>query len=431
MSRHTKTSTVGEGRATIAPPDSLALGTLRFSRGARRIFLRLVGAKAAAGTLRLSEQWTGAGAERIIGTGELLADITIRDRGAYAALVFGGSKGLGRSYVNGLWDTNDMTALVRLLFRATRPSLRRLDALARRSDFARSRLHRASPSRAEQHHNIRAHYDLSDEFFAIMLDETMAYSCAIFVDETTSLLDAQVEKFDRICRKLELRSADHVIEIGTGWGGFALHAAGKYGARVTTTTISENQRRRATERVSEAGLERLVSVVGDHYVDLTGNYDALVSIEMIEAVDWREYDQFFAKCSALLHDDGRMALQAITIADQSFDRAKYREDFIRDLIFPGGCLPSVNAIMNSVTRVTDLRPVGLEDIGLDYATTLVRWRSAVRERSDEVAGLGFDDRFRRLWDMYLSYCEAAFLERHVSDVQLVLHKPRASMATRG
>ncbi len=218
-------------------------------------------------------------------------------------------------------------------------------------------------------------------------------------------------------------SSDHVLEIGTGWGGFALHAAQHYGARVTTTTISENQRVAAVARVKEAGLEHLVTVLGEHYRDLEGTYDALVSVEMIEAVNWRHYNDFFRKCSSLLSETGRMAIQAITIADQSFDRAKLQKDFIRDLIFPGGCLPSVSAIMDSIANVTDLKMTDLDDIGLHYATTLRLWRQNVSDRYQQIRALGFDDRFKRLWDMYLQYCEAAFLERHISDVQLVFHKP--------
>jgi cyclopropane-fatty-acyl-phospholipid synthase len=417
--------TVTDERRTIAPPDLLAVRARHFRRLARRFFLRVVAPRHldGFGTLELHERWGRRDDSRVVGHGELRADLTVHDVNAYAALVYGGSKGLGRSYVNGLWDTSDITQLIRYLFRATQPSRRRLDVLARRWRVLLALLQRSGPSKDVDRENIHAHYDLSNEFFALMLDETMAYSCAIFVDASTTLHEAQVEKFDRICRKLELGPGDHVIEIGTGWGGFAIHAASRYGARVTTTTISQSQRLAALARVRAAGLEHLITVLGDHYDDLSGTYDALVSVEMIEAVNWRRYDQFFAKCSSLLNDRGRMVLQAITIADQSFDRAKLRDDFIRDLIFPGGCLPSVAAIMDAITRTTDLRAVSLDDIGLHYATTIDRWRRAVHEKCDAVTQLGFDDRFRRLWDLYLGYCEAAFLERHVSDVQFVFHKP--------
>ena len=428
-------SQVPEG--TIAPEGFLPTRRQHFSRLARWIFLRLVSAKRMenVGTLQLTEAWGDRRVQRTLGAGELRAEMTIHDRDAYAAIVFAGSRGMGRSYVNGLWDTEDMGAVVRYLFRVSQPVRLRQDRRARRRIvlfggapwWLRAILRREprGPARSRDRNNIHAHYDLSNEFFELMLDETLAYSCAIFKDDSTTLHEAQVEKFDRICRKLALGVNDHVIEIGTGWGGFALHAAEHYGAKVTTTTISENQRHAAEQRVKEAGLGHLITVLGDHYSDLKGKFDALVSIEMIEAVNWRHYEDFFKKCSTLLTEKGRMALQAITIADQSYERAKRRKDFIRDLIFPGGCLPSIAAITSNVAGATDLRLVDLEDIGLDYARTLRLWARNVDERFDEIRVLGFDDRFKRLWDMYLHYCEGAFLERHISDVQLVFHKPGA------
>ena len=428
-------SQVPEG--TIAPEGFLPTRRQHFSRLARWIFLRLVSAKRMenVGTLQLTEAWGDRRVQRTLGAGELRAEMTIHDRDAYAAIVFAGSRGMGRSYVNGLWDTEDMGAVVRYLFRVSQPVRLRQDRRARRRIvlfggapwWLRAILRREprGPARSRDRNNIHAHYDLSNEFFELMLDETLAYSCAIFKDDSTTLHEAQVEKFDRICRKLALGVNDHVIEIGTGWGGFALHAAEHYGAKVTTTTISENQRHAAEQRVKEAGLGHLITVLGDHYSDLKGKFDALVSIEMIEAVNWRHYEDFFKKCSTLLTEKGRMALQAITIADQSYERAKRRKDFIRDLIFPGGCLPSIAAITSNVAGATDLRLVDLEDIGLHYARTLRLWARNVDERFDEIRVLGFDDRFKRLWDMYLHYCEGAFLERHISDVQLVFHKPGA------
>jgi len=423
---------------TIVPGDFLPPRRQRFSRLARWIFLRLVGSRKmqSVGTLRLVERWGTHHREVTLGTGELAAQLTVHDRDAYAAIVFGGTRGMGRSYVNGLWDTEDMGSLVRFLFRVSQPIRRRQDAFTRRRlalfgpgptkiRLALTSLFRRGEEKLTDRRNIHAHYDLSNEFFELMLDETLAYSCAIFRDDTTSLYDAQVEKFDRICRKLRLSEHDHVLEIGTGWAGFALHAASRYGARVTTTTISENQRHAAEQRVKDAGLDHLITVVGEHYRDLEGEFDALVSIEMIEAVSWRNYGEFFKKCSSLLTRTGRMALQAITISDQSFERAKLHDDFIRDLIFPGGCLPSVAAIMSSVANVTDLRVEDLDDIGLHYATTLRLWAHNVDERFEQIRALGFDDRFKRLWSMYLGYCEGAFLERHISDVQLIFRKPGA------
>jgi cyclopropane-fatty-acyl-phospholipid synthase len=424
---------------TIAHTEFLAPRRQHFARLARWIFLRIVSASEMQRTaaLELVEEWGSHHRERTIGDGEFRAQLTIRDRDAYSAIVFGGSRGMGRSYVNGLWDTNDMAALVRYLFRASQPVRRRQDRRTRRRlallDFSPtwlrvvlSRVFRRTKDPSRDRQNIHAHYDLSNEFFELMLDETLAYSCAVFQNEETSLHDAQVEKFDRICRKLGLGENDHVLEIGTGWGGFAMHAAQHYGARVTTTTISENQRHVAEQRVKEAGLGHLITVLGEHYKDLKGSFDALVSIEMIEAVNWRLYDDFFKKCSTLLTSKGRMALQAITIADHSFERAKLQKDFIRDLIFPGGCLPSVSSIMSSIAGSSDLRAVDLEDIGVHYARTLRLWAHNVDEKFEQIRALGFDDRFRRLWDMYLHYCEGAFLERHISDVQLIFHKPGAA-----
>ena len=284
----------------------------------------------------------------------------------------------------------------------------------------------AGAQQSDDRRNIASHYDLSNDLFGLMLDPTMAYSCAYFSEGDTTLEEAQMAKFERIASKLGLGPEDHVVEIGTGWGGFAIHAAEHHGCRVTTTTISEAQRSYAEKRVAEHGLADRVTVLGADYRDLEGRYDALVSIEMIEAVDWRRYDRFFATCARLLTDRGRMALQAITIADGSFERAKLHDDFIRAMVFPGGCLPSIAAIAASVARTSDLRIVDLEDIGPHYAETLRRWRDNLEHRRTEVERLGFDDRFWRLWTLYLSYCEAAFMERHISDVQLVLARPHAT-----
>lgn len=424
-----------EHEESIVPSGFLQLPAARGERLARRILLGLLGSRrfGGHGTIHLKESWAG-GVVRTLGSGEPSVDLTIADMRAYSSLVYAGSRGLGRSYVNGLWDSTDLTSLVRVLFWATQPTRRALDSVANRGGFLLSRARSLfAPSAKEDRENIHAHYDLSNDFFALMLDETMAYSCAVFPTPTSTLHEAQIEKFDRICRKLNLMPGERVIEIGTGWGGFAIHAARRYGVHVTTTTISESQRRLASKLVADAGLSHLVTVLGDHYDDLVGSYDALVSVEMIEAVDWRKYGEFFSTCSSLLKGDGRMLLQAITIPDFSFERAKHQRDFIRDLIFPGGCIPSVASITDATSRWTDLRAVDLEDIGVHYAYTLRIWRETVHSHSREVRTLGFDERFMRLWDLYLSYCEAAFIERHISDIQLLLHKPglRPPLAVRG
>jgi len=228
---------------------------------------------------------------------------------------------------------------------------------------------------------------------------------------------------DRICSKLDLRPDDHLVEIGSGWGGFAIHAAVRYGTRVTTTTVSEAQRAYVEQRVAQAGLTERVTVLGEDWRDLRGRFDKLVSVEMIEAVDWRRHDEFLATCAALLADDGLAAVQAIVIDDRSFERAKRHQDFIRRMVFPGGCLPSVASLTASLARSTDLRIVDLEDIGRHYAETLRRWRANLDSHEREIRRLEMGIEFRRLWTLYLAYCEAAFLERHVSDVQVLLAKP--------
>ena len=280
------------------------------------------------------------------------------------------------------------------------------------------------PAKHVDRDNIQSHYDLSNEFFALMLDETMMYSSAMFDRPGMSLADAQRAKLDRLCTKLGLGPDDHVVEIGTGWGGFAVHAAADYGCRVTTTTISDAQFRYASKRVAEPGLADRVTVLDRDYRDLDGTYDKLVSIEMIEAVDWRQHDTFFAHLRlACCTTEGLMALQAITMDDRSFERAKNGTDFVREFIFPGGCLPSVEAITRSLRRATPMAVVDLEDIGRHYAETLRAGTRTWPPAPTRSTALGLDDRFQRLWDLYLCYCEGAFLERHISDVQMVMAMP--------
>jgi cyclopropane-fatty-acyl-phospholipid synthase len=260
----------------------------------------------------------------------------------------------------------------------------------------------------------------------------MTYSCAVFERSGATLAEAQEAKMDRLCAKLELASTDHLVEVGSGWGGLAVHAAARYGCRVTTTTISDAQRSFVEKRVADAGLADRITVLGLDWRDLGGTFDKLVSVEMIEAVDWRWHDQFLAKCSDLLAHDGLAAVQSIVIDDRSFERAKRHQDFVRRMVFPGGCLPSVASLTTSMARATDLRLVDLEDIGRHYAETLRHWAANLATHTDSVVALGVGREFRRLWDLYLAYCEASFLEGHISDVQLVLAKPgrAAPLATR-
>jgi cyclopropane-fatty-acyl-phospholipid synthase len=278
-------------------------------------------------------------------------------------------------------------------------------------------------SRSGSRRNITAHYDLGNDFFSVFLDPTMMYSCAYFERHDSTLEEASRAKNDRICRKLGLGPQDHLLEIGTGWGGFAIHAAGNYGCRVTTTTISPSQHALAESRVREAGLADRITLLLEDYRDLDGLYDKIVSIEMIEAVGYKFYDAFFRKCASLLKPAGVMALQAITANDQGY-RASLRDtDFIKRYIFPGGQLPSITAICQSITAATDLRLYHLEDITEHYATTLLHWRKNFLAGLDRVREMDYSERFIRMWDFYLSLCAGSFAERGSGDVQMLLVKP--------
>jgi cyclopropane-fatty-acyl-phospholipid synthase len=272
-----------------------------------------------------------------------------------------------------------------------------------------------------------AHYDLGNDFYTLFLDETMTYSCAIFEQPESSLQEASEAKYDRICRKLQLAAGDRVVEIGTGWGGFAVHAARNYGVHVTTTTISDEQQQFAEQRIKAAGLEDRITLLKKDYRDLSGKFDKLVSIEMIEAVGHQYLPAFFRTCSRLLEDDGMMALQAITIGDQIFDRHKRSVDFIKRYIFPGSCIPSITAISTAIAKATDLRLVHLEDITLHYPRTLREWRRRFFANISRVEALGFSDTFVRMWEYYLCYCEGGFAERYIGDVQILFAKPLCRM----
>jgi len=349
------------------------------------------------------------------------ATIHVDDSAFFAELAFGGSVGAAESYMLGHWRSDDLTGLMRLMVR-NRATLEGLEAgLARLSSPLRSFahwLHRNT--RAGSRRNISAHYDLGNDFFRLMLDESMMYSCALFDRPGMTLAEAQVAKLDRICRALALQPGDHVLEIGTGWGGFAIHAAGHYGCRVTTTTISPSQHELARERVHAAGLGDRVTLLAQDYRDLTGRYDKLVSIEMIEAIGHRQYGEFFRQAAARLVPGGRMMLQTITIADHLFAAARDEVDFIKRYVFPGSCIPAVSALASAMAENSDLRIVALQDIGPHYATTLAHWRENFRAGAQRVRALGYPESFMRLWEFYLAYCEAGFAECQLGDAQILL-----------
>ncbi len=356
----------------------------------------------------------------------LTVQVRIFDPSFYRDIAFGGTIGAGEAYIQGHWACGELGDLLRILIR-NRDVLETMDSgLGRLGAPLQKLLHalnRNTPAGSRK--NIAAHYDLGNDFYQLWLDQRMMYSSAYFDSPETSLEDAAVAKLDRICRKLDLAEDDSVIEIGTGWGGFAIHAARHYGCHVTTTTISQQQYDYAKQAICAAGLEDRITLLLKDYRDLEGNFDKLVSIEMIEAVGHEYHDAYFSKCCELLKADGQMLLQAITIADQRYDEYKTSVDFIKRYIFPGGCLTSVTDMTRTMTRHTDMRVIHLEDIGPHYATTLDRWHQRFLARIDEVRALGYSESFIRMWQFYLAYCESAFAERSIGDVQMLIMRPSA------
>ena len=389
--------------------------------GAVRLGVRALLARTRRGRLTLAE-----GTRRTVyGSGSPSATVVVHSPAAYRGLLRGGL-GLAEAYIDGHWDSPDLPAVIRLLAR----NAGWVDALRVRCSPAVEplRLARAllAPTNtpAGSRRDIAAHYDLGNALFEAMLDPSMTYSGAIFERPQSTLEEAQLAKLEHVCAKLGLGPRDHVLEIGTGWGGFALHAAATRGCRVTTTTLSREQHAVATARVRAAGLQDRVTVLLKDYRELVGRYDKLVSIEMIEAVGWRQFGTFFRRCSGLLASDGAMLLQAITIDDRLFDVEKASRTFIRTHVFPHGALPSLAVIAREVAGRTDMRVVALEDLTSHYAETLRRWRANVQAAAPRLAAPGYDERFQRLWRLYLCWCEAGFEERRIGSVQLTLAKPR-------
>jgi cyclopropane-fatty-acyl-phospholipid synthase len=369
------------------------------------------------------------------------AEAEVNDRRAYLAVLGEGSSGLGRGFIEGWWTSGDPTAVVRVIVRnlaaldrvrnRTHRPLRLLGAPVQRTRRRSWRHDNYDSGRAANRDEIAAHYDIGNEFFSLFLDESMTYSCGIFSGPDTSLRQASINKFDVLLDKLAVTEHHHLGEIGAGWGSMAIHAATTRGCRVTTTTISAEQLAAARGRVSAAGCDDRVEVQDTDWRDFSGRFDRIVSIEMIEAVSWRDYDRYFATIERNLAPDGLVGLQAICVPDARFERAKHTDDFIRRFVFPNGCLPSLGAIHASVARATTLTPVHVADLSEHYATTLRHWRQRFEARVDDAGRLGLDDRFCRMWRFYLAYCEAAFLERHCTVAQIVLAGPawRGSIPT--
>lgn len=354
----------------------------------------------------------------------VVATIEVKHPGFYSRLLQGGSIAAGEAYMDGWWDSPDLTALMKLMAL----NLRALDKLEEQGSWLTKLLYKFSHwsnrnSEENSRKNIHAHYDLGNNLYEAFLDTNMLYSSALYNHADDSLEQAQINKMDRLCQQLELKPTDHVVEIGTGWGAMAIYMAEQYGCQVTTTTISEEQHAYAEQKIKERGLEDKITLLKEDYRNLTGTYDKLVSIEMIEAVGKQFLPSYIKVCESLLKSGGLMAIQAITIADQRYDYYSNNVDFIQKYIFPGGFLPSVTSLTQATTKYSDLVTRDLFDIGLDYAKTLNEWHLRFNRAESEVRSFGYDDRFVRMWRYYLSYCEGGFLARTISAVHMTFQRP--------
>ena len=358
------------------------------------------------------------------GTQPAFAELQVLDDAFFGKIALGGSVGAGESYMDGDWRSDDLVALMRLLIR-NRDLLDSMEGgSARFSAWLMQLAHQfRRNTKSGSRKNIAAHYDLGNNLFELFLDPSMMYSSAIFDAEDMSLEQASARKLQVICEKLQLNEADHLLEIGTGWGGMALYAAKHFGCKVTTTTISQQQYDLAKARIDAAGLDNRVTLLLQDYRELQGQYDKLVSIEMIEAIGHQYQDTYFAKCASLLKPGGIALIQAITIEDHRYQLALKSVDFIKRYIFPGSYIPCVSSMVTSAAEVGQLRLLDLRDIGDSYAKTLHEWRKRFLANTDNVLALGYDQRFIGMWDFYLAYCEAGFLERSISDVHLLFGKP--------
>jgi cyclopropane-fatty-acyl-phospholipid synthase len=355
----------------------------------------------------------------------LRATLVVRNPETYRAIALRGVTGAAEAYMAGYWSADDLTTLVRIVARNPQVFAGLNGGLARTAQAGLRAFHALRRNtRLGSRRNIHAHYDLGNEFFSLFLDPTLTYSSGIFERRDASLEEASFAKYDRACRKLELCAEDHVLEIGSGWGGFALYAASRYGCRVTSVTVSQEQYELARRRIADAGLSDRVEVRLQDYREVPGTFDKLISIEMIEAVGHRFFDQYFRVCSERLKPAGLMLLQAITTREQHYDSSIRTVDFVKRYIFPGGQLPSVGAICDSIKSATDLRMLHLEDFSAHYARTLAAWRESMFKNLDQIRELGLPDTFIRMWEFYLCYCEGGFAERVTGVAQILFEKPR-------
>lgn len=363
-----------------------------------------------------------------VGTSSCVAEVDILHPSFYRYILFGGTVGSGEAYMYGTWASPNLTRVIEVMVM----NLTTLADMNKRwhrfaAWLGAWRYYWQRNSKSGSKRNIEAHYDLSNDFFALFLDPTMMYSAAIYPSASANLHEASVFKLQRVCEALSLSADDHLLEIGTGWGGLAIYCARTSGCRVTTVTLSQEQFHYATEQVAKEGLSDRVDVHLCDYRDIQGQYDKLVSIEMIEAVGHQYYQNYFAKCSSLLKPHGKMLLQAITIPHSRFERGKYTLDFIRRYIFPGGCLPSQQVIMDHVSRHTDMELINFADITQDYARTLNHWEQAFKGQKNAIGALGFDEVFMRMWEFYFAYCEGGFRQRVIGTSQWLFGKPQASL----
>lgn len=356
--------------------------------------------------------------------GKLNITLTVHDPRFYGALAFGGSIGVSEAFMQKFWTVSDLTKLIRIMA-INQNTMDRLEGLF--NLFLKpllKYLHYLNQNSVKGSQiNISKHYDLGNDFFSLFLDSTMMYSSAVFRSPQDSLYKGSIHKLETICQGLELTSQDHIIEIGSGWGGFAIYAAQNFGCKVTTTTISKEQYKYVKQKIKDLKLSHKITVLFSDYRHLKGQYDKLVSIEMLEAVGYQYYDTYFEVCAQLLKPNGIAFIQTITIADQRYEKAKRSVDFIQRYIFPGSCIPSLTALQNSITQSSDLKIYNVQDIGDHYARTLAFWRKAFFANIKEVKALGFDDVFIRMWHFYLAYCEGGFKEKVISDIHLKLVKP--------